>query len=189
MTATLASTATDAASAVRAVPSHRRRPLRKRIASIALGIAAAVVFFASAFPVYWMVNTSFQPNSQVRGTQLHFWPDNFTVENYEAIIFDYGRAPFVPALLNSLQITLITVVLALVFAFLAALAVTRFRFRTPGGVHRHDPHRPDDPGRGDDHLDLPPDRRMEPAQLDHRACPPCTSPPCCRSRSGPCAAS
>jgi N,N'-diacetylchitobiose transport system permease protein len=80
-----------------------------------------------------MVNTSFQPNAQVRGTELHFWPDNGTLENYETIIFDYGRAPFIPALLNSLQITLITVVVALVFAFLAALAVSRFRFRTRAG--------------------------------------------------------
>ena len=82
------------------------------------------------FPVYWMINTSFQPNAQVRGSELHFWPDNGTLENYANVIFDSSRAPFPPALANSLAVTLITVVVSLVFAFLAALAVTRFRFRS-----------------------------------------------------------
>lgn len=102
----------------------------RRIGSILSGIAAIVVFACSVFPVYWMVNTSFQPNGQVRGTELHFWPDNATLENYAAIVSDQGRAPFVPALLNSLQATVLTVVVALLFSFLAAVAVTRFRFRS-----------------------------------------------------------
>jgi N,N'-diacetylchitobiose transport system permease protein len=117
-----------------AAAAHRRRrgpgAARRRIGSVLAGIAALVVFFASVFPVYWMINTSFQPNGQVRGTQLHFWPDNGTLENYTNVIFFNERAPFIPALLNSLQVTLLTVIVALVFAFLAALAVTRFRFRS-----------------------------------------------------------
>ena len=52
----------------------------------------------SVFPVYWMVNTSLQPNAQVRGSELHFWPDNFTLENYTSVIAGDTRAPFLPAL-------------------------------------------------------------------------------------------
>src|SRR5688500_102853 len=102
----------------------------RRLSKVLTGFAAIVVFFASVFPVYWMINTSFQPNAQVRGSDLHFWPDNGTLENYANVIFFNDRAPFIPALLNSLQVSLLTVVVALVFAFLAALAVTRFRFRS-----------------------------------------------------------
>lgn len=110
-------------------------PRRRRIrpSSILLALAAIVVFAASVFPVYWMVNTSFQPNGQVRGSDLHFWPDNGTLDNYVNVIFNSGRAPFLPALGNSLIVTLITVVVSLVFAFFAALAVTRFRFRSRAG--------------------------------------------------------
>jgi N,N'-diacetylchitobiose transport system permease protein len=104
-----------------------------RPASVILAVAAFVVFAASVFPVYWMVNTSFQPNGQVRGSDLHFWPDNGTLDNYINVIFNSGRAPFLPALGNSLIVTLITVVVSLVFAFFAALAVTRFRFRSRAG--------------------------------------------------------
>ncbi len=104
--------------------------MRRRMGSLLAAAAAIVVFAASVFPVYWMVNTSFQPNSQVRGSELHFWPDNGTLDNYVNVVFGGGRAPFLPALGNSLAVTLITVAVALVFAFLAALAVTRFRFRS-----------------------------------------------------------
>ena len=115
-----------------AAAPRRRGPgrTRRRIGGALAAIAALLVFVASVFPVYWMINTSFQPNAQVRGTELHFWPDNGTLENYTNVIFFNERAPFLPALANSLQVTLLTVIVALVFAFLAALAVTRFRFRT-----------------------------------------------------------
>jgi N,N'-diacetylchitobiose transport system permease protein len=104
--------------------------IRRRAGSVLAGAAAIVVFVFSAFPVYWMVNTSLQPNSQVRGSDLHFWPDNATIENYLGVIFRADRAPYLPALGNSLVVTLLTVFVALVFAFLAALAVSRFRFRS-----------------------------------------------------------
>ncbi|MDL5352478.1 carbohydrate ABC transporter permease [Microbacterium sp. zg-YB36] len=115
-----------------AAVSSARRPgrRRRRVGSLLTVAAAVVVFLASVFPVYWMVNTSFQPNGQVRGSELHFWPDNFTLDNYVGVVSGSARAPFLPALGNSLMVALLTVVIALVFAFLAALAVTRFRFRS-----------------------------------------------------------
>ncbi|NHF63117.1 carbohydrate ABC transporter permease [Microcella pacifica] len=83
----------------------------------------------SVFPVYWMVNSSFLPNNAIRGPEPHFWPDEFTWRNYEVVLGEGGRAPFLPALGTSITVTLLTVMIALLFAFLAALAVTRFRFR------------------------------------------------------------
>ncbi|WP_324613402.1 carbohydrate ABC transporter permease [Agromyces kandeliae] len=111
----------------------RRRGARNRL-STALWSALSVVLFALfAFPVYWMVNTSFQPNNEVRGSEIHFWPDNFTLRNYATVLFDPGRTPFAPAAVNSLVVTLTTVLVALIFAFLAAIAVTRFRFKSRRG--------------------------------------------------------
>ena len=102
---------------------HRIRP-----ATVGWSALSVVLFALFAFPVYWMVNTSFQPNNEIRGSEIHFWPDNFTLRNYATVLFDPGRTPFGPAAVNSLIVTLTTVAVALVFAFLAALAVTRFRF-------------------------------------------------------------
>jgi N,N'-diacetylchitobiose transport system permease protein len=103
---------------------------RRRLTTWVLSAVSIVLFVFFVFPVYWMVNTSFQPNNEIRGSEIHFWPDNFTLRNYETVLFDPGRTPFLPAAGNSLVITILTVIIALVFAFLAAIAVTRFRFRS-----------------------------------------------------------
>lgn len=124
---TLAATPRTASDAGRRFRSSRR------LGSVLAGIAAIIVFVCSAFPVYWMVSTSLQPNSQVRGSQLHFWPENATLENYANVIFFHARAPFLPALGNSVMITLLSVAVSLVFAFFAAVAVTRFRFKSRAG--------------------------------------------------------
>lgn len=101
---------------------------RARIATVAYSVVSVVLFAFFVFPVYWMVNTSLQPNNEIRGADLHFWPDNLTLRNYETVLFDPGRSPFLPAAGNSLMVTVLTVVVALVFAFLASVAVSRFRF-------------------------------------------------------------
>ena len=103
---------------------------RRRMTTWVLSAVSVVLFVIFVFPVYWMVNTSFQPNNQIRGSEIHFWPDNFTLRNYETVLFDPGRTPFLPAAANSLVVTILTVIVALVFAFLASIAVTRFRFKT-----------------------------------------------------------
>lgn len=101
---------------------------RTRLATVAYSVVSVALFAFFVFPVYWMVNTSLQPNNEIRGSDLHFWPDNLTLRNYETVLFDPGRTPFLPAAGNSLTVTVLTVVIALVFAFLASVAVTRFRF-------------------------------------------------------------
>ena len=87
--------------------------------AVALGVMALI-----AFPVYWMFVTSFRPNSQIRSAP-RFLPIG-TLENYRAV---FERDHFWSSFANSLQVTLLTVVFALFTAFLAALAVARFRFR------------------------------------------------------------
>ncbi len=103
---------------------------RRRVATVLFSALSVVIFVCSVFPVYWMVQTSFQPNNEIIGSDVNFWPESFTLRNYATVFSPEGRAQFLPALGNSLTVTLLTVAVALVFAFLAALAVTRFRFRS-----------------------------------------------------------
>src|SRR5690606_21468780 len=93
--------------------------MRNRAASVLLSAVAVVVFAFSVFPVYWMIQPSFQPNNEIIGSEVNFWPETFTLRNYETVLFATDRAQFLPALGNSLIITVATVVIALVFAFLA----------------------------------------------------------------------
>ena len=100
---------------------------RRLAGRILLNVAAIVVIVASLFPVYWMVNTSLLPASTVRSDTPHWWPDEFTLRNYQEAL---GDESLITALLNSAAVTGITLVAALVFAFLASVAVSRYRFRS-----------------------------------------------------------
>ncbi|WBU36772.1 carbohydrate ABC transporter permease [Homoserinibacter sp. YIM 151385] len=102
---------------------------RKRVVNALLAAAAIVVFVMSIIPVYWMINTSFLPNNLVRGPVPRFFPVEPTLRNYETVMFGDARSSFFTALGNSLGVTAITIVVALVFAFLASIALARFRFR------------------------------------------------------------
>lgn len=95
--------------------------MRRRALS-ALAVVLAVIW---AFPVYWMINSSLLPYNRIRSPEPTFVPVDGGVDAYGRV-FDSG---FFDALRISVVVTLITVGVALLFAFLAALAVSRFRFR------------------------------------------------------------
>ncbi|MCK9917466.1 MULTISPECIES: carbohydrate ABC transporter permease [Microbacterium] len=99
---------------------------RRRTSRVLLNAAAVVVIAFSIFPVYWMVNTSLLPGSAIKSDTPHLWPDLFTVQNYVTAL---GSSGFGAALLTSVVVTVVTVAAALVFAFLAAIVLSRFRFR------------------------------------------------------------
>lgn len=100
---------------------------RTRTGRVLLNLCALVVIVCAVFPVYWMLNTSLLPASAVRGATPHFWPDQFTLRNYATAL---GEGGFLGALGTSVTVTGITLVAALLFAFLAAVALSRFRFRS-----------------------------------------------------------
>jgi N,N'-diacetylchitobiose transport system permease protein len=100
---------------------------RRLVGRIAVNAAAVVVILCSVFPVYWMVNTSLLPGAAVSSPTPHLWPDQFTLDNYAEV---WAGGGFVPALGVSLSVTLLAVVVALLFAFVASVAVSRYRFRS-----------------------------------------------------------
>lgn len=95
---------------------------------IAASVAGILVFLASVFPVYWMLNTSFTPNGLTRQREPFLYPTNFTWDNFQTVLLDSEQTPFWPALINSLSITMLTVLFALAFAFLSSVALVRFGF-------------------------------------------------------------
>ncbi|HRA74758.1 MAG TPA: carbohydrate ABC transporter permease [Propionicimonas sp.] len=96
--------------------------LPARILANAVGV---VVILAAGFPVYWMVNTSFLPTRAIRASEPTWVPFGGSLDNYVRLV---QAGDFTQALWVSLQVAVATVAIALVFAFLAALAVARFRF-------------------------------------------------------------
>ncbi len=93
---------------------------------IAINAAGVVVALIALFPVYWMVLTSFRPGQELRTSTPSFLPTSVTLDNYRRV---FEREYFWTAMKNSALVTMIVVAAALVVAFLAAVALARFRFR------------------------------------------------------------
>ncbi|WP_370468453.1 hypothetical protein [Streptacidiphilus sp. P02-A3a] len=73
-----------------------------------------------------MVDTAFKPYRDILSTTPRFWPFPFTLANFT----DAVRKPgFATDLANSAVVTGAVVAASVVLAFLAAVALTRFRFR------------------------------------------------------------
>lgn len=104
-----------------ALASHSRRSRRFGLNAAGLGVALIALF-----PVYWMVLTSFRRGVDIHSATPSFVPFPGTLNNYRKV---FARDFFWTAMKNSLIVTAITVAVALVIAFLAAVALSRFRFR------------------------------------------------------------
>ncbi len=103
-----------------------RASRRVRPGKLLLSVVAVVLAGVWVFPVYWMVNSSLLPNAVLQSVTPRWLPFGGSLDNFAAVVSD-GR--FLGALQMSLAITLLTVAVALLFAFLGALAISRFRFR------------------------------------------------------------
>jgi N,N'-diacetylchitobiose transport system permease protein len=86
-------------------------------------VAIALVW---AFPIYWMVSSAFLPTNRLRTPEPTWFPVEGTVANFRGVLEDPS---FLAAFRTSLLVTATVVAASIVFAFLAALAVSRYRFR------------------------------------------------------------
>ncbi|MDL4818487.1 carbohydrate ABC transporter permease [Actinomadura opuntiae] len=78
-----------------------------------------------AFPVYWMVNTAFKPAADIQSSTPKFLPYPLTLHNFADAV---TRPHFLDYLRNSLIVAASVVAISISVAFLAAVALTRFRF-------------------------------------------------------------
>src|SRR5204862_206940 len=101
---------------------RRRGGRRGRLGWNALGLA---VFALIIFPVYWMIATAFKRGSDIFADTPVWFPIHPTLSNFTDAIH---RPHFWADVKNSLIIVGCVVALSLVLAFLAALALAKFRF-------------------------------------------------------------
>ncbi|MFC4138840.1 MULTISPECIES: carbohydrate ABC transporter permease [unclassified Microbacterium] len=90
------------------------------------GIVVAVIglLLFTLFPVYWMIMSSFDKKASSGGGNL--LPREFTWDNFAYVLTDGGFDVF---LRNSAIVAIVTVLASALLALLAAVAVTRFRFK------------------------------------------------------------
>ncbi|MFC4555610.1 carbohydrate ABC transporter permease [Georgenia faecalis] len=91
-------------------------------------VITVVVFVWSLFPVFSILMTSFKTQAGLFEPQL--LPPEWTLENYESILAPGGSAQglFLPALRNSIGISLIATLVAVVLSTFCAYAIARLDF-------------------------------------------------------------
>jgi N,N'-diacetylchitobiose transport system permease protein len=103
-------------------PTRRRRGSAKTWGWSILAIVVALIW---VFPVYWMVNSSMLSSATLESFTPTFLPFGGSFANYRGVV----DGSFFGALGISVAVTLIAVFFCLLFAFLASVAISRFRFR------------------------------------------------------------
>jgi N,N'-diacetylchitobiose transport system permease protein len=100
----------------------RARRRRSRFVWDAIGL---VLFLVIGFPVYWMVASAFKPDDELNGLTPTWFSLHPTLSHFRDAI---NKPFFWDGVKNSLIVVSVTVALAMVLAFLAAVALAKFRF-------------------------------------------------------------
>jgi N,N'-diacetylchitobiose transport system permease protein len=86
---------------------------------------AIALLVVAVFPVFWMVSTAFKPDDEIHSLTPTWLSTDPTLQHFRDAM---DRPYFWDAVKNSFIIVLTTVVLSMVLAFLAAVALAKFRF-------------------------------------------------------------
>jgi multiple sugar transport system permease protein len=109
-------------------PMLRRRGQEN--ASLAVRVLFLLPFMSFVlFPFYWVLITSLKTTPQISERRSIFWPKPFTLDQYQSLIYD---TPFLTWLWNSVLVALVSTLISVTFAALAAYALSRLRFLGAG---------------------------------------------------------
>jgi multiple sugar transport system permease protein len=101
----------------------RRGPRRNWVRPVLMWIAVVFIVIFCLFPFYWLVNVSLKTGTDLSNADL--LPPSPTLDNYDSI---FKNGDFTSALRNSVIVTTVTTVLALIVGSFAAYALARLRF-------------------------------------------------------------
>jgi N,N'-diacetylchitobiose transport system permease protein len=114
--------------AVRPRPAVRRRARRRRLRRAAWNVVGLLVFVLMFFPVFWMVSTAFKPDGEIVAASPTWFSASPTLDHFRDAIDPTLHPGFWDAVKNSLIVVGATVVLSMALAFLAAVALAKYRF-------------------------------------------------------------
>jgi multiple sugar transport system permease protein len=93
---------------------------------VSWGLANTIAIVLALFPLVWIISLSFKAPSAV--TDPSIWPAQWTTSNYFGTTGILETTQFIRPLLNSIGIGLISTLIAVVLASMAAYAVARLDF-------------------------------------------------------------
>ena len=109
-------------------PSSRRRKPPSWVADAPRFVILLVLAVGFLAPIYWMVSTSFKPESDAIATPIQWFPAHPTLENYSEII-NSPDGKLLRWTLNSVLVALAFTFVHLTLCVLTAFPLARMKFR------------------------------------------------------------
>jgi multiple sugar transport system permease protein len=103
--------------------AEARGPRRNWVRPVLMWLAVVFIVVFCLFPFYWLVNVSLKTGTDLSNADL--LPPSPTLDNYDSI---FRNGDFTSALRNSVIVTSVTTILALIVGSFAAYALARLRF-------------------------------------------------------------
>ncbi|MCH2547372.1 MAG: carbohydrate ABC transporter permease [Alphaproteobacteria bacterium] len=104
-----------------------RYRLKKQINQVLFWVLMTFIVLYSVFPFYWAIVSSLKESADL--FTVEFWPDNVTLQNYVNV---FKEQPFGQNIVNSVMVSLSTVILCLFLSVTAAYALGRVSFKGRG---------------------------------------------------------
>lgn len=98
---------------------------RQGASRLGWNVVGLALFAVMAFPVYWMISSAFKTNGQIYGFTPTWFPTHPTLAHFSNAIH---RPYFWTDVKNAAIVVLVTVGIALVLSFFAAVALAKYRF-------------------------------------------------------------
>jgi N,N'-diacetylchitobiose transport system permease protein len=91
----------------------------------AWNVVGVAIFVVMIFPVFWMISTAFKSDDQINALTPTWFPLHPTLKHFRDAL---AKPYFWDDVKNSVIVVLVTVTIAMVLAFLAAVALSKYRF-------------------------------------------------------------
>jgi len=114
----------------------QRRRSRGRRRGVTYGLrylALLPIVLFGILPFYWMLRTAFTPRGEAFSTSPSLLPHSLTVDNFVRVLTSTTN-PFVQQFVNTVVVSLIATLLALIIGLTGAYALARLPFRGRGSI-------------------------------------------------------
>jgi arabinogalactan oligomer/maltooligosaccharide transport system permease protein len=101
------------------------RRYRDSLGVVGIYIFLSAMLLFALFPIYYVIQASFNTTQQLISTQLRLLPDHPGWDNYQFILY---KEPFLQWMFNSIEVCALATFFALICATTGAYALSRFRF-------------------------------------------------------------
>ena len=105
-----------------------RRKRRRKLHKTVWNVVGLLVFAVLVFPVFWMISTAFKPDDQIYSATPTWFSGHPTLEHFRDAIDPSQHPYFWDGVKNSLIVVGGTVAVSISLAFLAAVALAKYRF-------------------------------------------------------------